>query len=142
MNVAPVQGDYEWRVAIAGFLQLPRPARLAVIAEFVRAMVLADQLYIQSFPGVPLLYASGVVYREDPIGNERWKNVGDVIVAGAGDCKDLAAWRCAEIRQTGIDAKIQIDEYPDVRPGGPDFHVLVRLPDGTTEDPSRRLGMP
>lgn len=57
------------------------------------------------------------------------------------NCEDLACWRAAEYR-----VRYGINAIPTfiwkVRPnGGHLYHILVKLPDGRIEDPSRALGM-
>lgn len=86
----------------------------------------------------PALYASGVRYRREPLPvREQWKTVPAVLRDGHGDCEDLATWRAAELVVTGQD--------PAARPvlvrTGRGWHVVVRRGDGSTEDPSRLLGM-
>jgi predicted transglutaminase-like cysteine proteinase len=55
---------------------------------------------------------------------------------GHADCEDLAAWRAAELRRAGVAAMAVAK-----RSGKKKFHAVVVFPDGTYEDPSRRLGM-
>lgn len=86
---------------------------------------------------VPPLYASGVRYVREPRGQESWQSAQQVYRARGGDCEDLAAYRAAEyhmIGKTGVYCDII-----EVRPGLK--HCVVRLEDGTIEDPSKRLGM-
>ena len=54
---------------------------------------------------------------------------------GKGDCEDLAAAKVAEYRERGIPANIRLTRRGRI------WHVTVRLPNGMTEDPSKRLGM-
>jgi hypothetical protein len=83
---------------------------------------------------VPPLYSSGVRYRRER--PDRWQTLDIVLAKGAGDCEDLAAWRAAELRQGGENA------YATVRRVGPrNWHAFVVRGDGSTEDPSARLGM-
>ena len=90
----------------------------------------------------PALYASGVRYRSEPRPPqglrrvERFALIPGVLRAGWGDCEDLAAWRVAKLRLRGVRAVPWI-----IQPRPKLFHVQVRYPDGTIEDPSRRLGM-
>lgn len=58
----------------------------------------------------------------------------------AANCDGLASWRAAELRQAGIEASPYITNRPNPR-GGTIYHVIVRYPDNTTEDPSLLLGM-
>jgi hypothetical protein len=103
------------------------------------------------------LYASGVVYKEDPPGEENWKDVHACIKDGHADCDRLAAWRTAELRVAGIPAEpvLKWQWIPRERmiatgypphllrnaPGVWMVHCLVRWPDGHIEDPSKILGM-
>lgn len=56
------------------------------------------------------------------------------------NCDNVASWRAAELRQNGIQASPYITwrRRPD---GGMTYHVVVRWPDNTLEDPSLLLGM-
>lgn len=86
------------------------------------------------------LYFSGVKYKPEPrIGGRRkeeWWTPDRIMKEGWGDCEDLAAWRAAELRQKGIPARAVAK-----RTGRKMFHAVVLWPNGTTEDPSRVLGM-
>lgn len=100
---------------------------------------LTNQLYIAnrewlSRYSAPPLYASGVVYgtRREQI----WAGIPRVLSRGVGDCKDLCAWRAAELWHRGVDA---IPLVVEAEPSG--FHVVVRWPNGRVEDPSYILGM-
>lgn len=99
-----------------------------------------DRLWLRAHPDTPLLYRSGVRYRAEPLGSERWRDVSAVLREGHGDCEDLACWRAAELgEREGIEAR---PVFRSRRRGGLTvYHVVVVLPDGTIEDPSRRLGM-
>lgn len=75
------------------------------------------------------------------VGGERFRDIRRIIEAKLCDCDNLAAWRCAEIRNAGVvGAKPYITwrKRPD---GGTTYHALVWWPDDTTEDPSLILGM-
>jgi hypothetical protein len=119
--------------------------------------------------GVPFppLYASGVYYKEDPPGEENWKDCLAVLADGHGDCDRLVAWRCAELRVAGIAAEPvikwrQVPKDVMVGLGHPAnsipadgihmVHVCVALPgwekyassyedNPLIEDPSKKLGM-
>jgi hypothetical protein len=104
----------------------------------VRSLCALDVLYLRAHPQTPLLKQSGVVYKTQPHGCERFKTVPDVIAAGSGDCDQLAPWRAAELRvRQGIRALPEVKRMSDKL-----WHVYVRLPDGTVEDISAHLGMP
>lgn len=106
----------------------------------------------------PRLYDTEVVYKEEKPGREDWPDIPKIIANGWGDCEDLAAWLAAERRvYDGIAAEPVIKwkwiptkelvaagyhrhgKLP--RDGIWLVHCLVRLPDGTIEDPSKALGM-
>jgi hypothetical protein len=74
------------------------------------------------------------------LGGERFRDVGRIIENGRGDCDNVACWRVAELRQSGIKASPYITWKPRLD-GGVTYHVLVKWPDGTHEDPSLLLGM-
>lgn len=72
--------------------------RLSALAA---ALAKIDEIYIAEYT-CPLLYESGVIYR-----NERgnvWRDIPNTLKAGNGDCEDLACWRVAELRHLGVDA--------------------------------------
>lgn len=74
------------------------------------------------------------------LGGERFRDVGRIIEKGAVDCDNLACWRAAELRQNDIAASPYIT-WKQRSDGGVTYHVLVRWPDNTLEDPSLLLGM-
>lgn len=78
------------------------------------------------------LYETGVRYREP--GKLRWHTLADVYDLGWGDCKDLVAIRCAELRYFESEPAVP-HVYPTSRRGR--WHAVVRRADGTIEDPSR-----
>lgn len=84
---------------------------------------------------LPELYESGIVYRREPKGEEWWENAADVIGMVAdrsGDCEDLAAYRCAELRHfDNVDCRVRIIKTRRA------FHAVVEHEDGRIEDPSR-----
>jgi hypothetical protein len=100
----------------------------------------------------PLLYRSGIFYKTKPPAVE-WHDIPTLLKLGYGDCKDLAAYRVAEVKHyTGIEAKPCIKhkfiDYPMVDNHGNAYtqpilliHVLVQYPNGRIEDPSKILGM-
>lgn len=92
---------------------------------------------------VPGLYESGVYYQMEPLGEEEWLDIPTLYKQGFGDCEDLAAARCAELRCVGIPAVCAIRTKEVQHPKGPItmVHVLVLHPSGLVEDPSKALGM-
>jgi len=107
------------------------------ISILVRSLCALNVLYLRQHPHAPPLYATGVRYRTQPGGVERFRTIPQVLEAGEGDCDQLAPWRAAELRvRHGIKAT------PEVRQMGPNlWHVYVRLPNGRVEDVSAHLGM-
>ena len=96
--------------------------------------------YLQRHPGTPALYQSGVRYQEQAfdVGQEDWHEIPAALIAKKTDCKVLAAWRIAELRVRGIDARPFILRQGREKFG---YHVVVKWPDGRLEDPSKILGM-
>lgn len=87
---------------------------------------------------LPRLYAGSIRYQREPLGQERWRSARHVAAAGLGDCEDLAAYRVAELRELEGEPGARVVL---VRRGPHLLHAVVRRADGSTEDPSRRLGM-
>ncbi len=101
----------------------------------INVLLLKDAPRVSGGRSFPPLYQSGVVYRRQQ-GPERFLPLPIVYARGHGDCDQLAAWRCAELQCAGINAKaVPYFSAPKL------MHVIVLLPDGTTEDPSKLLGM-
>jgi len=88
---------------------------------------------------LPKLYDSGIRYRRESRKNGRGREwfltLPQMLETGFGDCEDLAAARCAELRMKGVRAQ------PWFSRRGRTWHVYVRHPSGKTEDPSLVLGM-
>lgn len=103
-------------------------------------LVMHDRLWLRTYPDTPSIYASGVKYiNKDDIDAPAWQDVSVCLAKGTGDCKDFAAWRCAELLEQGIDCRPCIQWR--IIDGTSRFHALVEYPDGTLEDPSIMLGM-
>ncbi len=121
-------------------MELPvSPATLTAALEGLTATNTVMMQRTKEMGGAwPALYEAGIRYQEEPQqGNlQRWPNAAQVLVRGHADCKGLAAWRAAELRMEGEPAIAYAYE------SGPErYHAVVRRGDGTTEDPSRVLGM-
>lgn len=114
------------------------PAWLVPVLEAIlEALIRTNELYIES-ADVPWLYESGVRYIERQ--TTILENIPEALAKKRVDCGALAAWRAAELRQSGIDARPLVRWHRD-RKGRIVYHALVRTPQGI-EDPSRELGMP
>ena len=110
------------------------------IFHLLDALTLIDMDYLSKYRKTPSLYASGVRYDRQKGEQEDWHDIPTAIAVGKTDCKVLAAWRCAELRLAGIDARPYLlrQMLPD---GKYLYHVQVQWPDGRIEDPSTILGM-
>lgn len=107
------------------------------LAILLQCLVDLDDGYLMH-NAAPPLYRSGVIYGR----TEVWDTIKACLDKGFGDCKTLTAWRIAELRRAGIEAApvfrwVARSSNPAVL----DYHILVGLPDGSFEDPSRILGM-
>jgi hypothetical protein len=111
------------------------------IKDMMEALCKVNIRYLQMYgERVPDIYKSGVVYDVED-GTEEWLTIPYIMAAKWGDCEDLACWRAAELV-----VRHRVNAKPDVRArrinGVWRAHAIVRLPDGSTEDPSVKLGMP
>lgn len=103
----------------------------------VEGLACVDSVYFDHY-NIPGLYAAGVRYHHPEV--EQWKDIGAVLRDKVGDCKDLTAWRLAELWRMGVHARAEsiVQRYGKVL----SFHTFIRFPNGGgTEDPSRILGM-
>lgn len=129
----------------------------------LEALVEYNRMYLQAHRGVPLLYQSGVRYREEPARHavlvmqtagfsgrvEEFASIPAILARGWADCDDLAPYRAAELIEVfGEPAGIRVDWQPTG--SGRLFHITVRRVDPKTgqlhdkspiEDPSAKLGM-
>lgn len=131
-------------VRLSGFNALR--ARPELYAAFCRnlleSLIGANRETLKSRSDIPQLYASGVRYRNEPLGCEWFDDILICLHRGWGDCDDLAAWRIAELRETGELAEVYMRWEPGIKnPRTRLFHVMVKRENGTLEDPSAILGM-
>lgn len=110
------------------------------LAILLEALTRINADYLLRHPSTPQLYQSGVRYRREPPGSERWLSVPAILRTGFGDCEDLACWRAAELRIRGIRAKAFPTLVPSVS-GRELWHIKVGVLGGEVEDPSKKLGM-
>lgn len=73
-------------------------------------------------------------------GVEIFLDVPSLYARGKGDCNELAPVRIAELWQAGVDASPHLIKERNGA-GGWTYHAAVLHPDGSSEDPSRILGM-
>jgi Transglutaminase-like superfamily len=119
-------------VKITPSIQLHEPGDLGIILEGLVLISLG-----QLRRGLcPPLYQSGARYVREPRGRESWQTAVETFRLKHGDCEDLSVYLAASKRLVGIHARCAII---DVRPGLK--HCVVKLPDGSIEDPSKKLGM-
>ena len=111
-----------------------------VLAILLRALVDANCVYLATHRATPPLYRAGVRYRAERWPRERWKGIAQVLRDGEGDCEDLACFRAAELI---VGAGVAAEPVFRFRRLGrlSVYHILVRYPDGSLEDPSLLLGM-
>jgi len=121
-------------LALDSWSRRDRRYTAALIAEIVSALARVDRLWLAAHPTAPAIYRSGVEYRREPRGVEEWQDIPSILARGHGDCEDLSAWRIAELRRLGLDARPVIDAHPRAD-GGTTYHVRLAV-DGTAEDPS------
>lgn len=121
-----------WQVAIVA----PDLAEWT-IRPLLGALVELNIGYLERAPDTSLLYEAGVVYRAEAPRRERWLTIPEVLALGHGDCEDLAAYRCAELRVRGVVCWLAVRRQPSSSL----YHITVEGPDGASEDPSALLGM-
>lgn len=118
-------------------LLLHVPVTQECVEVATAALVVLNQHVLRRQPSLPWLYESGVRYRHVR-GRELWGTIPDVLANPLmRDCKNLAAWRAAELRErSNVKAVTRVKQISDHL-----MHVVVEWPDGRIEDPSRVLGM-
>ncbi len=130
----------EWQLFPPGGGHALSQQKLLFLLE---ATVRANQEELRSKGSYPLLYESGVVYKEEPPGKENWADIPTVLNHKWGDCEDLAAWLCAELREV---FKVPCRPFLKFRKRGGAFryHALLILPNGWRNDVEivRRKGRP
>lgn len=118
------------------------PGMMQKVRALVDALVVCDRIFLRANPETRPLYQSGCVYI--PEKKEEFLEIPYIIKQGGADCEDLAAWRVAELQEKGIKAKpwIRMRAYTlEKQSDFHLFHILVKWPDGSVEDPSKILGM-
>lgn len=112
------------------------------LALYLDVLFKLDIAYLRDYPDTPGIYQSGVRYKAEPLGFEKWKDIPVIMTDGHGDCEDLACWLAAEmvVRQ-GENVRPSFEKQPTNTPGFSLYHIVVIGPDGFREDPSKKLGM-
>lgn len=134
-------------ISITGVAQGPDEIRAYLLALVALNRALIELARRRGAP-FPRLYESGVRYAPEPRASatgtanrtaEDFAPIPVVLARGWGDCDDLASWRCAELQSEGYACSIEPRETPRSTPAARRWHIVVVLPDGSTEDPSARL---
>lgn len=107
------------------------------LQALLAGLALANFAQMRAGDRFPSIYRSGIRYRREPAGQERWQTARALLQSGFGDCEDLAAYHVAWLWSRGERKARPI--VRKIRPGLE--HALVRRADGRIEDPSARLGM-
>jgi len=115
------------------------PTREDVYTLLLDALVAIDVWSRRIWP-FPSVYDGAVRYEAEPDGFELWASSPALFARGIGDCEDIAADRAAELVLEGVPARAVLS-LESRTPVEDRWHVLVELPDGSLEDPSRALGM-
>ena len=117
-----------------------RKASEVAMRGMLAGLCIVNMSYLRTHPNTPALYESGVRYRREPMGEETWQDIPNLIARGYGDCEDLACWLVADRR---VRQKIRAKPHLTYRKDGNlyRYHVTVVYPNGLVEDPSRKLGM-
>ncbi len=124
--------------------QLGEHGLMTVVKALVEAASEQNRIIMQG-KRMPELYRSGIRFRNEPWAG-RFETIASapvVLKRGWGDCAHLSAYRIGELQAQGVDATCKVYWRPHQREGRVLnlFHVEVRMPDGSVEDPSRLLGM-
>lgn len=107
-----------------------------VIGDVLETLIARNRRFLTTFPMTPRVYLSGVKYRANP---GQWLDIPSLVSLRFGDCKDLSAWRIAELREMGEEARAHVVIHE--RRAGTLYHVQVRRAGGALEDPAKRAGM-
>ena len=117
------------------------------IAFLCEALTRINELHLERNPATVPLYSAGIRYVPED-GREEFADLPTVYARRQGDCEDLAAVRCSELRLTGYPQALclPVEVFPASRGRPRLIHILVIRdpadPLRQWEDPSSRLGMP
>lgn len=126
-------------------MDIPASERCAFVLAWARALCTTNYLWLKAMRAqgiyVPPIFASGVQYVDQVLGQDEWLDAKACLTRGFGACEDFAAWRVAELVLQGERARLDVDT--SVAPDGTTlYHVVVLRGTGAREDPSKILGMP
>lgn len=129
------------RLRLAVPQDLTRDETAATLDAALEALTLASEPRIARGEVPTLssaLRAKRVRWKPEPPGDEHFDLPETVLRRGWGDCDDLAPWRAAELRASGVDPEARAI----VIPSGPNrWHAVVERSDGRIDDPSKAAGM-
>ncbi len=112
-----------------------RPQAEVAYLVLLEKLVLHDMDYLATRPDTPPVYESGVVARTYSLMEEHdFVDIPTALERKTACVDAIAAWRCAELRRQGKDAKIFLITR-SMPSGGAWICLKILLPDGTTEDP-------
>lgn len=129
---------------------------LAYLAE---CQARVNLLWLKRHPGARLMYETGIRYKFEPAQPITMKGIPTIVANGGSDCKNLVAWRLAELWRDelllppigyGRQMSSLKTYWKSYSPTSRIFHAEIRLPTllpngkpnpETVEDPSRFLGM-
>lgn len=126
-----------------------------VLETYFEAMTRANEVFHKLHPTAPLLYDSGVKYRNDPVAcnrhgvciGELWLDYPSILRHGFEDCDGLSAALAGELRArapNSVGARRRpaaAVRLKTTRKPGLWHAVVVDLETGEVFDPSRKLGM-
>lgn len=131
---------YAPKFELRSFDVLPAAAKERALLAMLEALIAANESFLTGHPTTPALYASGVVYVEEPPGRDHWQDIPRTLELREGDCEDLACWRVAELRVRGLEYARPYVRH-QILGSRVLYHVAVLRTDGAIEDPSKKLGM-
>lgn len=121
----------------------PRDRNLShdTLRVLLETLTRIDMLYLAKHPQTPDIMDAGILYMEEPPGQEDWQDVATSIAMGLADCEDLSAWLSALLRLQG-QSKAFSDFSHHVMPNGAYlYHIFTRDQLGRVLDPSKWTGM-
>ena len=124
--------------------------KVGILRQGLAPIIMANRAYLRTHPEWPGLYKAGL--KGYKFNRDHWRDIPTLLKYGEGDCKDFTAVRIAELLDGydprfpyGVRAAVHVTTDRRTLDTGENvtmYHVLVRFPNGTLEDPSRMLGMP
>lgn len=117
--------------ALALTVTIPNPSAAEVLALCEGLVAVARVQMRRDHRRWPSLREAHVRYER----THAWQSPADLLRSKRGDCKELAVYECARLRELGYPVTLRLTRVANI------WHVLVRLPNGKLFDPSAELGM-